>query len=91
VSKSFYPDFIHGCFMLFKTQEYIDLKGFDERYFLYMEDADMCKKIDRIGKKKFYFPEVKIIHQHQKGSSKNIKLFFYHLSSAIKYFLKWGF
>ncbi|MFK8059286.1 MAG: glycosyltransferase [Polaribacter sp.] len=91
LSKSFYPEFIHGCFMLFKTQDFKKLNGFDERYFLYMEDADLCKKIDEIGKKKLYFPEVEIIHQHRKGSSKNIKLFFYHFSSAIKYFLKWGF
>lgn len=91
LEKSFYPDFIHGCFMLFKTQDFKDLKGFDERYFLYMEDADICRKIDKSGKKKCYFPKVEIVHQHQKGSSKNIKLFFYHFSSAIKYFLKWGF
>lgn len=90
LDKPFFPDFIHGCFMLFKTEEFINLKGFDERYFLYMEDADLCRKIDKLGKKKLYFPEVQIIHQHQKGSAKNIKLFFYHISSALKYFLKWG-
>ena len=77
--------------MLFKTQGFKDLKGFDERYFLYMEDADLCKKISKNDKKALYYPKVEIIHHHQKGSSKNIKLFFYHVTSAIKYFLKWGF
>lgn len=91
LESPFYPDFIHGCFMLFKTQDFKNLKGFDERYFLYMEDADLCKKIDETEKKKLYFPKVEIIHQHQKGSSKSIKLFFYHIVSAVKYFLKWGF
>mgnify|MGYP005989144619 CR=1 FL=1 len=91
LSKPFYPEFIHGCFMLFKTADFKNLKGFDERYFLYMEDADICRKIDDSGKKKRYYPNIEIIHQHQKGSSKNIKLFFYHLASAIKYFLKWSF
>jgi GT2 family glycosyltransferase len=90
LSKPFYPEFIHGCFMLFKTEDFKQLKGFDERYFLYMEDADLCRKIDDSGKKKLYYPNIKITHQHQKGSSKSIKLFFYHLSSAFKYFLKWG-
>jgi GT2 family glycosyltransferase len=90
LEKLFYPDFIHGCFMLFKTEDLKRLKGFDERYFLYMEDADICRKIDSIEKKKLYFPNVKITHQHRRGSSKSLKLFFYHLSSAIKYFLKWG-
>ena len=57
----FYPDFIHGCFMLFKTEDFKRLKGFDERYFLYMEDADMCRKIDDIGKKKLFYPKIEII------------------------------
>jgi hypothetical protein len=91
LTKPIYPDFIHGCFMLFKTAIFKELKGFDERYFLYMEDADICREIDRLGKKKLYFPDVQIVHHHQKGSAKNLKLFWYHASSAIKYFLKWGF
>jgi GT2 family glycosyltransferase len=91
LEKPFYPDFIHGCFMLFRTKDLQSLNGFDERYFLYMEDADICRKIDKLGKKKLYFPDVEIIHHHQKGSSKHLKLFLYHITSAIKYFLKWGF
>jgi len=91
LEKSFYPDFIHGCFMLFKTKDFKNIEGFDERYFLYLEDADLCRKIDAIGKKKLYYPNIEITHQHQRGSSKNLKLFLYHLSSAFKYFLKWGF
>ena len=90
LQKSFYPEFIHGCFMLFKTDDLKKIKGFDERYFLYLEDADLCRRVDDTGKKKLYYPKVEITHQHKKGSSKNIKLFFYHISSAIKYFLKWG-
>ena len=91
LQKPFYPDFIHGCFMLFKTTDLKNLKGFDERFFLYLEDADICRRIDEIGKKKLYYPKVEIIHHHQQGSSKSIKLFIIHASSAIKYFLKWGF
>lgn len=90
LKKSFYPEFIHGCFMLFKTSDFLKINGFDHRYFLYMEDADICRKIDKIGKKKMYFPSEEIIHIHRKGSSKSIKLFFYHITSAFKYFLKWG-
>jgi len=77
--------------MLFKTVDFKSLGGFDERYFLYMEDADICRKINKTEKKILYFPNVEIMHQHQKGSSKSVKLFIYHLSSAIKYFLKWNF
>lgn len=89
VSKSFYPESMHGCFMLFKTQDFIKIKGFDERYFLYMEDIDICKKIDGINKKKMYYPNVTIEHLHRRGSAQKIKLLFYHLLSARKYFKKW--
>ena len=90
-SQPFNPEFIHGCFMFFKTEDFKALNGFDKRYFLYLEDADICREIQKLGKKILYYPEVAILHKHQKGSSKSIKLFFYHLSSAFKYFLKWGF
>jgi len=89
--QSFSPDFVQGSFMLFKTEDLLRLKGFDERYFMYMEDVDICRKIDLSGKRKLYFPATEIIHTHRKGSSKEFRLFFIHISSIIKYFIKWGF
>ena len=89
--QSFSPDFVQGSFMLFKTEDLLRLEGFDERYFMYMEDVDICRKIDLSGKRKLYFPAIEIIHTHRKGSSKEFRLFFIHISSIIKYFIKWGF
>ena len=89
--KSFSPDFVQGSFMLFKTEDLLRLEGFDERYFMYMEDVDICRKIDLSGKRKLYFPATEIIHTHRKGSSKEFRLFFINISSIIKYFIKWGF
>jgi GT2 family glycosyltransferase len=91
LNQPFFAEYITGCFHLYKTQSFVEISGFDERYFLYMEDVDICRKIDAIGKKKLYFPKEEITHVLKQGSSKNIKLFFIHISSAIKYFLKWGF
>lgn len=91
LSQPFQPDFIHGCFMLFKTSYFKDLKGFDERFFLYMEDADICRRIINNELRFLYYPKVSIYHHLGKGSSKDLKLFFIHTLSAIKYFLKWGF
>jgi len=87
--KSFYPDFFQGCFLLFNTADFVAINGFDERYFLYMEDVDICKKIDKQGKRKMYFPGTEIVHNHRRGSSQKIILLFHHISSAIKYFKKW--
>tara|TARA_B110000116_G_scaffold205162_1_gene180293 strand:+ start:330 stop:1094 length:765 start_codon:yes stop_codon:yes gene_type:complete len=89
LDNSFFAEFITGCFHLYKTDDFLELKGFDERYFLYMEDVDICKKIDDLGKNKIYYPKEEIVHVLKKESSKNMKLFFIHSVSAIKYFLKW--
>lgn len=91
LENEFYPDFIHGIFMLFKTQDLLMLEGFDERFFLYMEDVDLCRKMKSLNKRILYYPKVKIKHQYRRGSSKSLKLFFIHLSSAVKYFNKWGY
>lgn len=91
LDQPFFAEYITGCFQLYKTDSFVQLKGFDERYFLYMEDVDICKEIDALGKQKLYYPKEQITHVLKQGSSKNLKLFFRHTSSAIKYFLKWGF
>lgn len=91
LEASFFADYITGCFHLYKTKDFLMLKGFDERYFLYMEDVDICRKIEKLDKQKLYYPKEEITHVLKQGSSKSLKLFFIHTSSAIKYFLKWGF
>lgn len=90
LNQPFFAEYITGCFHLYNTPDFVNLNGFDERYFLYMEDVDICKKIDVLGKKKRYYPKEEIIHVLKQGSSKNLKLFFRHTTSAKKYFLKWG-
>lgn len=89
LSKPLLVAYLTGCFQLYKTADFVAINGFDERYFLYMEDVDICKKIDVLGKQKMYYPKVSITHVLKQGSSKHLKLFYYHLSSAIKYYMKW--
>lgn len=79
--------FAHGCFMAFKTEVFEKLGGFDERYFMYMEDVDIFIEAKEYGKTVIN-PTYKIYHQYRKGSSKNLKLFFWHLISVIKFFTK---
>ncbi len=90
LSKPFYVDCLTGCFQLFRTADFVKVNGFDERYFLYMEDIDICRRIDKIDKKKLYYPHEKIYHTLDRGSSKKFKLFLYHSFSVFQYFYKWG-
>ena len=86
----FYPDFIHGNFMLFKTADFLSLQGFDERFFMYMEDVDVCRRIQKLDKKVVYDPSVFAYHEFRKGSRKKLRLFLTHLNSMLKYYKKWG-
>jgi hypothetical protein len=62
---------------------------FDERYFMYMEDVDLCRRIHRRFRT-IYFPEVAIYHRYAKGSYRSFRLMMHHIVSALLYFHKWG-
>jgi len=87
--KPFYAEYVSGCFQLYKTEDFLLVNGFDERYFMYMEDIDICRKVVNNKKRNLYYPEETIIHLFEKGSSKKIKLFTYHIISIFRYFYKW--
>lgn len=80
---------LSGCFMFLRTDVIRKVGMFDERYFMYAEDMDLCRRIGEISKTMFY-PYVAVYHEYGKGSYKNKKLLKYHIESVIKYFNKWG-
>ncbi len=80
---------LSGCFMFMRCSILKKIGGFDERYFMYAEDFDLCRRIGEISKTMFY-PKVSVVHEYEKGSYKNKKLLKYHITSIIKYFNKWG-
>lgn len=80
---------LSGCFMFLRTENLVQLGGFDERYFMYMEDFDLSRRMNDMCKTIFY-PYVEIVHNHAKESYKNRKMTIIHIKSAIKYFNKWG-
>ena len=85
---SFIP-FLSGSFMLFKSSALLALGGFDERYFMYLEDIDLSRRCaEQFGN--CYLPHIQITHAHQQASYKSKKLRNIHIQSAIRYFNKWG-
>jgi len=80
---------LSGCFMLIRTSVLRKVGGFDERFFMYLEDVDLCRRIAKVART-VYFPHVSITHEYVKGSYKSWRLLFSHVKSAIIYFNKWG-
>lgn len=80
---------LSGCFMFFRMPVLTQIKGFDERFFMYMEDVDISRRSGEVAKN-LHFPTVTIYHEHGKGSYKSLRLLWYHISSVFMYFAKWG-
>lgn len=85
---------VGACFMIPRAV-YEEVGGFDERYFLFMEDFDLCREIAKAGYKIVYFPEASVTHNHKRLSGGSLwklvrrKVFWIHVMSAFKYFWKW--
>jgi GT2 family glycosyltransferase len=87
-SSSYVPN-LSGCFMFFKTNALAKVEGFDENFFMYLEDTDICRRVSNYYETNIY-SEVSIFHHYGKGSYVNKTLLKYHVESAIYYFNKWG-
>lgn len=81
--------FLSGSFMLLRRQAIEEIGGFDERFFLYMEDADLCRRIGTRFRT-VYCPQAQIYHTYSKASYKKMHIMYQHIKSAILYFNKWG-
>ena len=80
---------LSGSFMMIRTSVLKEVGLFDERYFMYLEDFDLCRRIGEVCRTTYY-PKVSIVHEYKKGSYFNRRLFKHHIISALKYFNKWG-
>lgn len=87
-NEVFYPDWVGGMFMLFDRKAYQAVKGFDQGYFLYYEDVDICVRLWRESLPIAVSPKIQVIHQAQRQSHKKLKYLRWHLSSMIRYFAK---
>ena len=84
-----YVPSLSGCFMFARRSVLRAVGGFDERFFLYMEDVDLCRRMLERSQL-LYWPAVSVRHVHQMGSYRNRQLLLMHVRSAIQYFNKWG-
>jgi N-acetylglucosaminyl-diphospho-decaprenol L-rhamnosyltransferase len=84
----FGPDWIAGMFMLFRSEAYRRLGGFDSGFFLYYEDVDICVRIWRAGMRLLVCPTVTVVHDARRDSHRRFKYLYWHLSSMFRYFVK---
>ena len=75
--------------MIMQTSAFFKVGGFDERYFLYLEDADLTRSMSSVGQC-VHYPIAFIVHKWGKGNYKSLKLLLVNILSTYYYFIKWG-
>ncbi len=81
-------DFCTGCFFCIRTDIFKKLCGFDNRYFMYLEDADLTLKAKLKGRV-MMLPQISVTHAWERESSKSLKYLLIHIASSFKFLFKW--
>ena len=63
-------DWLSGCCLMVPRAVFEKVNGFDEQYFLFNEDIDLCRTISQSGYKVMYFPSAEITHHVNTSNSK---------------------
>lgn len=89
-SSPFSPDWVAGMFMLFRHDAFRAVAGFDERYFLYYEDVDICARLRAADYDVRLVPGVSAVHDARRASRSHWQHRAWHLQSVLRYLLTTG-
>ena len=78
-------DWIGGMFMLFRSDAYRSIGGFDEAYFLYYEDVDICHRLRSSNAAVVFEPRADVIHDARRESRRDPRLALHHLASIFRF------
>jgi len=78
------PHWIPGLFMLFRGETYREIGGFDERFFMYGEDFDICARTQLAGWKLQVAEDLLARHDAQRASRTDAKHLYWHVTSLLK-------
>lgn len=84
----FQPDWVAGMFMLVQRDTFRLLGGFDEGFFLYYEDVDLCARLSLAGQRLVCCPGVSVIHDARRASRRQFRYMYWHGRSMLRYFIK---
>lgn len=83
-----FPDWVAGMFMVFRSELYQMIGGFDESYFLYYEDVDICWRLGKHGYDVALLPMAQVIHLAHRASHHDLRYLGWHLASMLRFFCK---
>jgi len=84
IKLSFSPDWISGSFMLIKRKDFIKIGGWDENFWMYYEDMDICKRAKKFGISTKFYNDLYCYHFHGKSSRVDLETKIKSKSEVIK-------
>jgi cellulose synthase/poly-beta-1,6-N-acetylglucosamine synthase-like glycosyltransferase len=75
---------VKGMFMLARADALRQVRGFDERFFLYGEDADLCARLMLAGWRIVHVPQIIVTHGWQRGSRRSLRHLRWHVASLLR-------
>lgn len=84
-SKFVRVDWLAGMFVLFRCEIFKSIGGFDERYYMYLEDADICRRISHRGLDIVVVTDCRVIHDARRASRRNLQHIIWHYRSAFRF------
>jgi GT2 family glycosyltransferase len=78
-------DWVGGMFMLFRRSVFAQLHGFNEFFFLYYEDVDLCARINLAGLRVVVKPAAQVVHHAQHSSHRSLKYLRWHVGSLLRF------
>ena len=81
-------DWFGGVFLIFPGALFNKLSGFDTRYFMYVEDCDICWRCRLIGGNLKVLDCLRVVHDARRDSHKSIKYLKWHVMSIYRYWIK---
>jgi GT2 family glycosyltransferase len=79
------PDWVAGMFMLLRVEAFAGLSGFDERYFMYYEDVDLCARARALGLRVVLDPRAQVVHDARRASHRSPRHAWWHVRSIVRF------
>jgi len=85
----FQPVWLAGMFMLFRAEDFRKVGGFDEGFFMYCEDVDICLRLRQLGKDLMLVRSTKVVHDARRDSRVKFRYMYWHMKSLIKLWIRY--